>query len=68
MVDGHDAIRGVIFAAGVAILFFKHREVAEAIEAFRNNFPRGGPRTPMHPSPAADDNLLRRRAAKNASD
>jgi hypothetical protein len=59
-------VRLLIFAAGVALLFFKHREVAEALEAFKNNFPRGGPRTPMHPSPVGDGELLRRRRSKKA--
>ena len=67
MVEVYDAVRGVVFAAGVAILFFKHREIGEAIQAFNDNFPRGGPPTPMHPSPAADDALLRRGSPKAAS-
>ena len=54
----------LVFVAGVALLFFKHRQVREAIETFKNNFPRGGPRTPMHPSPAGDDALLRRKSSK----
>ncbi len=45
----------------VAVLFWKRCELAEAIDNFRNNFPRGGPRTPMHPSPAGDSAFLRRK-------
>ena len=49
----------VVFAAAALILLFlKHREIQEAIENFRDNF-RGGPPTPMHPSPAGDDRHLR---------
>lgn len=51
----------LIFATAVGVLFWKHREVREGIDNFKNNFPRGGPRTPMHPSPAGDDALLRGR-------
>lgn len=56
-----DVIRLAIACAGLAFLFASHRQVREAIENFRDNFPRGGPRTPMHPSPAGDTALLRRR-------
>ncbi len=34
----------LVFLAGVIILFWKHREVAEALENFKDNFPGGGPR------------------------
>ena len=47
----------------MAILFFSRRSVdglIEIIENFTNNF-RGGPPTPMHPLPADDGALLRRR-------
>lgn len=54
MANVHDFASLFVLAAGVAVLFFNHRRVAEAIENFKNNFPRGGPRTPMHPSPARD--------------
>jgi hypothetical protein len=65
----NDAVGGVVLAAGVAILFFfKHREIGKAIEAFRDHFPRGGPPTPMHPSPAADEALLRRKSPKSDTD
>lgn len=42
---GNEIFRLLIFSAITAVLFFKHREVAEAIERFMNNFPRGGPPT-----------------------
>jgi len=58
----------LVLAFVLALLFFTRRKVREAsvtlAETFRNemdNFPRGGPPTPMHPSPAGDDALLRRR-------
>ena len=39
------------------------RDAREAFIEAMNNF-RGGPPTPMHPSPADDGRLLRRRARK----
>ena len=58
----NDGVWLFVLAAGLAPLLFKRREVREAAillaEKFReemNNFPRGGPPTPMHPSPAGDD-------------
>ncbi len=42
---------------------FAH-ELAQAIEQAIDNFKGGGPPTPMHPSPAGDDRLLRRRPGK----
>jgi hypothetical protein len=51
----------LICVAGVA-LFFRRRMLDALIEAI-NNF-RGGPPTPMHPSPADDGALLRRRSRK----
>jgi len=57
----------LILVASLAILFFKHfRWLLEAIIEAINNF-RGGPPTPMHPSPAGDDALLRRSSKKVAS-
>ena len=57
----------LILVAFFAILFFKHfRWMLEAILEAINNF-RGGPPTPMHPSPAGDDALLRRSSRKVAS-
>ena len=48
-----DLIRLAVFVVAAVLLFSNYRLVKDAIEAFRNNFPRGGPPTPMHPSPAA---------------
>jgi hypothetical protein len=51
----------------VAAFFLGRRHldaISEAIENFRDNF-RGGPPTPMHPSPVNDGALLRRRARKS---
>jgi hypothetical protein len=53
-----------VLAAGFALLVFKpHRVAVKIIEAI-DNFPRGGPPRPMHPSPAGDDALLRSRSRK----
>jgi hypothetical protein len=53
-------MEAVVFAAAALIaVFLKHQQIQEAIEKFRDNF-RGGPPTPMHPSPAGDDRHLRR--------
>ena len=50
-----------VFLAGALLLaiFGRRKFIDELIEAL-NNF-RGGPPTPMHPSPANDAELLRRR-------
>jgi len=65
-----DSVLVPLFAAVLAILFFRGRsQAARAIEAFAeaiDNF-RGGPPTPMHPSPAGDDALLRARSKKAES-
>ena len=51
-----------IISTGLGILLFtNHRKVIEAIENFRNNFPRGGPPNPMHPLSSGDDVIFRRR-------
>ena len=72
--DIHDGVWVAIFAAGCALLLFKRRRVkefatlmAERLQEEIDNFPRGGPPTPMHPSPAGDDALLRRPSKKVAS-
>jgi len=49
--------------ACVAILCFK-RQVVEALVEAINRFRGGGPPTPMHPSPAGDEALLRSRSKK----
>jgi hypothetical protein len=53
-----------VLAFGVALLVFKPRPVAEEIIEAIDKFRGGGPRTPMHPSPAGDGALLRRRSRK----
>jgi hypothetical protein len=53
-----------VLAVGVALLVLKPRRVAEKIIQAIDNFRGGGPPTPMHPSPAGDDALLRRRSKK----
>jgi hypothetical protein len=61
----HDVLL-LILVAFLAILFFKlfcKRWMLEALIEAINNF-RGGPPTPMHPSPAGDDALLRRPSKK----
>ena len=55
----------VIAAMAGLVLVWYHREIAAAIENFRNNFPRG-PRTPMHPMPSADEPPSRRRRVRSA--
>ena len=52
----------LIFVA-IAALFFRRWMVDALIEAI-NNF-RGGPPTPMHPSPSNDAALLRKRSRQN---
>ena len=51
-----------LILVAVAALLFRRSMLDALIEAI-NNF-RGGPPTPMHPSPADDGALLRRRARK----
>ena len=51
-----------LILAAVAALLFRRSMLDALIEAI-NNF-RGGPPTPMHPSPADDTALLRRRVRK----
>lgn len=50
----------------IFVIFFFKRWILEALIEAINNF-RGGPPTPMHPSPAGDDALLRRPSKKVAS-
>jgi hypothetical protein len=49
--------------ACVAILCFKRQMVEALVEAI-DRFRGGGPPTPMHPSPAGDDALLRIRSKR----
>ena len=52
----------LVFAGAMALLFSR-RGVREALIEALNNF-RGGPPAPMHPSPADDGFLLRKRRRK----
>jgi hypothetical protein len=60
-IAGSAVISLAVAALAAFFLFNNHRLIRHAIESFRDNFPRGGPPTPMHPSPAGDDALLRQR-------
>jgi len=53
-----------VLAAGVTLLVLNRHRVAEEIIEAIDKFRGGGPRTPMHPSPAGDGALLRRRSRK----
>ena len=53
----------LLILAAVIALSFRRWMVDALIEAL-NNFWGGGPPTPMHPSPANDAALLRKRARK----
>jgi hypothetical protein len=57
----------LLMGGGAAVLVFHQRQIREAIEAFTDNFPRGGSGTPMHPSPAADDTFLRHRGSRKVA-
>ena len=46
--------------AGVLLMLPRRREMIDALIEALENF-RGGPPTPMHPSPANDGALLRKR-------
>ena len=57
-------VGGAFIAIAIAaiVMYLERRHVAELYEAFKealenlnNNWPRGGPPTPMHPSPVGDD-------------
>jgi hypothetical protein len=62
---GPHEILVAFFALVIFVLVRGHLdELREAIENFWDNFP-GGPTTPMHPSPADDGALLRRRSRKS---
>ena len=54
-----EIVRLFLCAVAVVVLFSSWRQIKEAIERFTDNLPRGGPPTPMHPSPAGDDIFLR---------
>ena len=60
-------LENVSFLIPVAVLtVYAYLRRDAIIDAF-NNFRDGGPRTPMHPSPADDSALLRRRSRKTAN-
>jgi hypothetical protein len=50
-----------LIAVAVFLIFFHRRWMLDALIDAIHNF-RGGPPTPMHPSPANDGVLLRRRS------
>ena len=66
----HDLVMALVTATGAAaVLVFRRRLrdwLSENIDDFWNNF-GGGPPRPMHPSPANDGALLRRRSRKIAN-
>jgi hypothetical protein len=53
-------LRLLVCACGAFVLFRYHREIGIALENFTDNF-RGGGQPPVHPLPANDSTLLRRR-------
>jgi hypothetical protein len=53
-------VQDIVFACIlIALLAVFHRQIREVLEDLNNR--RGGPRSPGHPSPALDDEILRRR-------
>jgi hypothetical protein len=59
-----------VISAVVATLFFKRwmlDALIDGINELADNFRGGGPPTPMHPSPANDGALLRRRSRRTES-
>ena len=62
---GGNVLFSAILVASLVILCFQRRMLDALIEVI-NNF-RGGPPTAMHPSPADDGALLRRKARKSES-
>ena len=57
--ENTEIVRLFLCAAAAVILFSFRQQIKEAMERFTDNFPRGGPPTPMHPSPAGDDIFLK---------
>ena len=55
-----------VFALLTLLLPSMRNALIEALNEFGNNF-RGGPPTPMHPSPADDGALLRKRSRKTSA-
>jgi hypothetical protein len=62
---GGTVLFSAILVASLVILCFQRRLLDALIEAI-DNF-RGGPPTAMHPSPANDGALLRRKSRKSES-
>jgi hypothetical protein len=58
-------ILAVLFCLAMAMYIFRRESLDALIEAINNR--RGGPPRPMHPSPADDGALLRRRSRKAES-
>ena len=55
---------GILLLATLLVVFlFRRWRLLDALIEELNNF-RGGPRTPMHPSPANDGALLRKRSRR----
>ena len=61
------SIEVLLLATAVALVCLAFREVADAVAEALDNF-RGGPPTPMHPSPADDRALLCRRGRKDLAE
>jgi len=59
----------LILVAIVAVVLRRSmlNALIDGIHAIADNFRGGGPPTPMHPSPADDGALLRRRSHSNAT-
>lgn len=62
-----EPVRLLLCTVAAAVLVQYRRQISEAIESFTNNFPRGGPPSPMHPSPGVDDEPLRSGKSKKTS-
>ena len=56
----------IIFGSMMIFAYWHRARVAELIEEFRDNLPRGGPPTGMHPSPANDSAFLRRKRSRQS--
>jgi hypothetical protein len=66
---GNYIVSLLILVAIAAVVFRRSMRDAliDGINAIADNFRGGGPRTPMHPSPADDGALLRRRSHTDAA-
>ena len=64
-----NSIASLLILAAIVVLLSRRwmlDAVIDGINAIADNF-RGGPPTPMHPSPADDGALLRRRSRKTGN-